>query len=139
MGGRRTRLEKLKVEDYVKKTESDYVDIWEEYKWIDLQKFLKDRGVHKQYKTEKARVKYIESIGLTLQPDANGKLGVAVALNEEGIRNMKRGKRLAVTKEKVTGVESREEAQELLSRGAAALNVSSHSQQAACYWRVSLL
>ena len=125
--GRRCRHEQLKVEDFVKRTEESYVDFQEDFQWIELGKFFTDRGLSKTYKTPKSRLQYLNDHGLATQKDSKGVLGVALRLQEDGTQLMKKGQRLAVTKIKRTNVDSRQEADDLVSRTMAGLQVSAHS------------
>jgi hypothetical protein len=125
--GRRCRHEVLKVEDYVKRSDESYVDFQEDFQWIELGKFFTDRGLSKTYKTQKARLQYLTDQGLTTQQDSKGVLGVALRMQEEGTQLMKKGHRLAVAKIKKTDVDSKQEADDLVSKTMAGLQVSSHS------------
>ena len=126
--GQRGRHERVNLKDYIKKEESKYIDVYDDFKWVALDKFLKDRGMTK-LRTKKAKIAYVESLGLSIQCDDDGKEGVAISVNEEGVKNMRRGQRIAVTREKKSTYEDKEEADEDAKKYFSTIQVAAHSEE----------
>jgi hypothetical protein len=101
----------------------------EDLQWTSIDKFCELKKVDKAYKTQAQRRKYIEkTLNIQLQPDDNGELGVMIHKGEEGIKNVKRGRRIAVSKVKEQEFESKLELKEAQTKAAQALEVASVTQ-----------
>ena len=102
--------------------------MYQDYKWQSLDGYLEERGL--KFRTHKAKMKWVETNNLELQNDADGTVGVAIPVNPVGVMNMRRGRRLAIGKEKQTTHDNEADAEELFNRVAEGLNVNAASLQA---------
>ena len=126
--GKKGRLEKYNIADFVKKEDSTYIDIFSDFKWTSLDQFCKERGQAK-LKTLKAKKDFVERLGLAIQCDDEGVEGVAVAVNPPGVKSMRQGKRIAVTHERSAEYDDRDAATEAQQRSANSIRVAATTEQ----------
>lgn len=128
VSGRRVRHEKVNMEELVTKTDQEYMDFFEDFKWIPLSVFCEDKGI--KVRGILARIKAVEALGVTVQNDAEGNPGVAVKVDDRGVKNLRRGRKLAVAHSQQHRSDEPQELTDLMQRSSRDLQVSAHSNTA---------
>ena len=83
---------------------------WQTGTWKSLAKICEEHNVHKKYKTAKQQKKFVtEVLKLQITLDDKKEEGVVFGDTEEGIKQVKVGRRLSHAKVQKKGVETKEE------------------------------